>query len=315
MDIITEIQKIKPKLAQSTLNKYASNLRSVHRIVLGDPKYENLDLLKDYEKVLKALKDTKLRTKKTYLTAICVAVQTMEPVDYDLLDHYRKALFHLHDDLKKILDTGKKTESQEKNWIEWNEILKIHKKLQQDAQYCAKNIGTRLNFEVVQWYVLLSVYVEHTLRNDFVMKIIKRKDYDEMDKDEREKQNYLILEPRRQKSFQLNQFKTRKFYKSSPNFKISKNLNSILNKWFKINKTDFLFVDARDKKTPIDSAWITNQLLRLFERYAGKKVSTSLLRHSKITFLRKGERTKKQEQELAYQFLHSSGMSKEYMKV
>lgn len=315
MDIIKAIQNIKPKLAQSTLNKYASNLRSVHRIVLGDPKYDNLDLLKDHEKVLTALKDTKLRTKKTYLTAMCVAVQTMQPVDNDLLDHYRKALFELHEDLKKMINTGKKTDSQEKNWIEWKEILKIHRKLKQDAQYCSKNIGTRLNFEVYQWYVLLSVYVEHTLRNDFVMRKIKRKDYDKMDEEERERQNWVIIEPRRQKSFQLNQFKTRKNYDKSPNFKISKNLNSVLNKWFKINKTEHLFVKAKDRTTPIDDGWITSQLVRLFERYAGKKVSTGILRHSRITHLRKGERTKQQEQEMAYQFLHSAGMSKEYMKV
>jgi hypothetical protein len=96
---------------------------------------------------------------------------------------------------------------------------------------------------------------------------MKWRNYDE------EKDNYVDV---KNKQFVFNAYKTAKIYGQSK-IEIPKPLQVILNKWFKINPTDFVLFDAKEK--PLTSPQITHRLNSIFN----KNISTSMLRHIYLT--------------------------------
>jgi integrase len=74
----------------------------------------------------------------------------------------------------------------------------------------------------------------------------------------------------------FNRFKTAKTY-GEQKVNIPTALKSILNKWIKINPTDYLFFDSN--MNPLSSVKITQRLNKIF----GKKVGSSMLRHIFLT--------------------------------
>jgi hypothetical protein len=75
----------------------------------------------------------------------------------------------------------------------------------------------------------------------------------------------------------FNSYKTAKCY-GTQSVSIPKPLQSILNKWIKVNPTDWLLFDSN--QNPLTAVKLNQRLNKLFD---GKKISVNALRHSYLT--------------------------------
>jgi len=159
-----------------------------------------------------------------------------------------------------------KTPQQMENMIEPEEVEKIFDNLEQHAKIILKKdklTPTDLN-EVMKWVmVALTGGIFQAPRRSIDFGNIKWRNYDS------ENDNYVDV---KNGKFVFQNYKTAKQYEKQEN-EISKPLKIILNKWFKVNDTDYVLFDT--KKQPLTSPQMTHRLNEIF----GRKISTSMLRH------------------------------------
>ena len=55
MDLEKEIKKIKPNATNITITTYVNNLKNLHKAINGTKDFDNLNFLKDKEKVINEL--------------------------------------------------------------------------------------------------------------------------------------------------------------------------------------------------------------------------------------------------------------------
>jgi len=93
--------------------------------------------------------------------------------------------------------------------------------------------------------------------------------------DEKKKNNYL-LQDKNDFYFILNEYKTQAKY-GEKKIKVEKNnLPSLLRKYIPMLDSEYLFTSSTGK--PISRNALTQVLSKTFEKYLGKKISTTLLR-------------------------------------
>ena len=115
----------------------------------------------------------------------------------------------------------------------------------------------------------------------------------------------------------MNNYKTFKIY-GKKIYPIDDKLVKLIKILLFFNKSPYLFLRYNREK-PLSSNDLTKLMNRIFEKYIGKTVGTSLLRHIQISEYKKNDPTIKQIQEVNQKvedkFLHSSKMNNEYRKI
>lgn len=327
------MEKLKDNIIKSrdikttSLNTYLCALRKLKKTI--DPKnpiLEDTKYLQDFDKVMEAIhKENKLTSKKNKLTAILVALNSDDPKNQPLIDKYNNELKTLGEKYLSFLRQQVKTDTQKKNWLSYDELIKIVNKVMKqvrDREIHKKKEGetlTKKEFDILQQYIILRTYLTFPLRNDFAdMKILKLKDYKNIPKDEMENNNFLVLLSNNKKQFYINQFKNKK-YIGSKILDVPQKLNRVINLWLRFNKSGYYLVKS-DGKTPMTPNAITKFLNKIFVRNAnGKKISSSMIRHIVISYMMKDEKTIKQKDEEAKaienKFFHSKNINELYRKI
>lgn len=314
-------------IKEASCNTYMSALNKIRTGVLDNPTGEMKDtsFLQDFNKVMKVINnEKKITSKKNKLTAVLVALSSDNPKNEDLLDKFGNELKNLSEKYLAFLKTQKKTETQEKNWIEYDDLIKIVNKVMKEVknkEITKKKAEDELSnkeFDVLQQYLVLRTYIAFPLRNDFAdMKILPLKEYKKLQSAKKEDNNYLVLLSNNKKQFHINQFKNKRFI-GSKILDIPSPLNRVINLWLKHNKSGYYLVKT-DRKTPMNPNSITKFLNKIFLKHSKKKISTSMIRHIVISHLLKGEKTikqkEKEEKRIENKFLHSKGINQLYRKV
>jgi integrase len=201
----------------------------------------------------------------------------------------------------KEIAKNKKTETQEENWVEPQEIDAVLAKLEKDATAIyKKQTKTPQDLQEIQNYiimVLLSGKYIPTRRSkdfcDFKIKSINP-----------ETDNYID-----KKNLVFNSYKTAKTY-GRQTLPIPIKLKNILNKWIAINPTDYLLFDVN--MNPLTNVKLNQRINKIFD---GKKVSTNNLRHTNITeALGEHKATKKKAEKLMTDMGSSFNMVDTYYK-
>lgn len=309
----------RPNIKQSSLNTYIISLKNLRKKFDGKKDIDNTSFLKDFDKINDILKNEKLTTKKNRITSILVALGADNNKDENLIDKYQKKLKDLNDEYSTFLKTQKKTETQEKNWLNYEDLVDVYNDVMKDIKREKINKKTELNdkeFDLLQQVLILRTYLDFPLRNDFAdMKIIDNKEYKELKTDDLN--NYLALLPKNKKVFILNDFKNKNKI-GRKQLEITPSLNKIINIWLKHNKSGYYLVKS-DKKTAMNPNNITKYLNKIFIKRANKKIGSSLIRHIVISKISEGEPTIKEEEQkqkaIENKFLHSGEMNKLYRKV
>ena len=157
------------------------------------------------------------------------------------------------------------------------------------------------------------LYSHYPLRNDFGdVKVVSKAVFNNTTTEEREKQNYLVQDPLRsgsKMSLVLNEYKTSKKY-GEKTIDIDPEVRKVLLLWFKHNRSGFLLADK--KGNALGSNGITKSLAKVGLQRLGKRLGSSLLRHSYLSH--KYSKTSEEKEKDADLMMHSVAMQDGYIK-
>jgi hypothetical protein len=290
-DCKEHIKKIRPKLSESSIKTYCNILRNLYKDVFdGDFDYKHY--IKDYEKVMKHLENTKYNVRKTILSALVVISEGTVAQS-----HYRKQMLEDAQQYNALQKKNIMTDEQKQNWITWKEVEEHLDLLKKKYYYIFKEkkpeIQDILN---LQKYIILCCYVLIPPRRlqDFCLMKVR-----DITKD---KDNFY-----EKGAFHFRQYKTAKFLGLQIE-KVPKTLELLLRKWisFTNGKSNYLFFDYYGK------AFTSSGLTKVLNSIFGKNISVNMLRHIYIT-----EKTApliKQIEETAKEMGHSTDTQKLYVK-
>lgn len=313
-DDITESRNIKP----SSLKVYLFNIEKLHDKIFSKREFNNLMWLKKREKVMKAIEDMKLSSRKTYLASIVVALSSQGDKFENDVKYYRDEMEELAKQYNTEQEQQKKSEKEDKNWTSLASLRKVNRNYRNELkerkvfQKEPNNI-TNKEFDLLQKWVVSGLYVlddQAPLRNDYIMDVIKYPDYQKLTEAEKKEKNYLVIKSRNNKFFSLGEYKTSGKY-GTKELEVGKKLNSMLNVWLKFNTSGHLLLNS--KKEPMTANGLTKYLNKTFEPSGKSNISSSLIRHIFITE-KIGGPTLKEKQEIADKMGHSVNQQELYKK-
>ena len=306
-ELISTIKSKRPNIKDSSLNMYIKNLRKLNKEI-GDKENEHsLKVLKEKSKVDQFLETKAKSTKKNYYATIVVLLMTEENEDKDLIDKYRVEMEDLDSSLKEIQKSQEKTEKQKQNWASLEELQKVMKTYKREIDmkglFKKENL-TKSELDLIQKWVITSLYVldpenNPPLRSDYSMTVINIKDYNKL-KDSELKQNYLVVRGQNKKFFHLGEFKTQGKF-DIKTIEVGKKLNTVLNKWLKVNPTKFLLFNR--SLDMMSANQLTKAVKSAFSPLNKNGLGISMIRHIVISTLFPPQN--KEKEELADKMLHS----------
>jgi len=291
MDIKAYIKSKREGLAESSITTYASILKSLYKKVWGDEKMD-FNKFSEHKVILESLKDLPPNKRKTILSALFIITQ---------IPQYRTLMMEDSTAYAKEIAQNKKTETQEENWVEPQEIDAVLAKLEKDATAIyKKQTKTPQDLQEIQNYIIMVMlsgkYIPTRRSKDFCDFKIKNINP--------ETSNYID-----KKNLVFNSYKTAKTY-GRQTLPIPIKLKNILNKWIAINPTDYLLFDVN--MNPLTNVKLNQRINKIFD---GKKVSTNNLRHTNITeALGEHKATKKKAEKLMSDMGSSFNMVDTYYK-
>jgi hypothetical protein len=287
--------------------------------ILNDKKpLKNLSFLKKYDVIETRLENYSDNTKKTiYASLSSVLVLFKDTPSYkSVYNHYVGKMKALADESKKI-DTTQKTDKQKDNWIEWDEVKKIHKELSDKVTNNKdKELGEKAFADLLH-LVVLSLYTDLPPRRnqDYLkMKVANLKDEDTLPTDF----NYLIVEKKVPVKFVFNVYKTAKQY-GKQTLAIPESLAKVLSLYFKhhpilksVKGNAKVFPSAPfllsfNSTDPITS---DNYITRILNKIFNKKIGCSMLRHIYLS----GKQDVNEMVADANAMAHSLTQQREYLK-
>lgn len=292
-------------------------------MITKDPKKaacpENLEFLKDSAAV-KELMDKKYtnNTRRNYYNSFIVALKITDAKSYEeLIDEYNTFRDIDHNIYQEKLKNNEMSDKQKKNWITMNQVDKVIETLEDYKdlaflKYNKRNTISNRDMQDIQNFLLLSLYKHIPMRNDFGnMEIVTPSIYKKISQKLKKDFNYLVMPPSaKDAKFYFNNYKTSRLYGTKIR-KFPTDLIPTLKTWLKLSPNPkYLFIKQEDH-TPITSNDITQLLTKIFVKHLGKKVSTSMLRHIRISEDFPAEEDKKR-QDLADLMGHSVEMQKDY---
>jgi hypothetical protein len=263
------IKDKRASLSDSSLTTYTSILRSLYKKIYGD---EEIDYSKfnNADKILDHLKTLPPNKRKTILSALVIITDNKK---------YRDQMLEDVRDYNKEISKQEKTPQQEANWVTQKEVETMYNSLKKNANmiYKKENV-TNNDLQVIQNFIILALFNLIAPRRskdyvDFKIKNVNKQTDNYMDKGK----------------FVFNSYKTSKTY-GQQEVPIPRELTTIINKWAKINPTDYLLFDSN--MNPLTAVKLNQRLNRIFD---GKKIGVNSMRHAFLTDKYGDEIQKKQE--------------------
>tara|TARA_R110000803_G_scaffold199415_2_gene263462 strand:- start:65 stop:943 length:879 start_codon:yes stop_codon:yes gene_type:complete len=258
MSIKEELKSKRNKLSESSLTTYSSILRNLYKKVFNDEQIKLTNFNKT-KQIIEYIKDVPFNKRKSILSSLVVLTD---------LDEYRKLMLEDINKYNSFIKTQEKTETQQNNWIEKEQIEDVFNRLEKDAKQLYKKQQLSMNdLQNIQDYIIVALlsglFIPPRRLLDFTEFRTKN-----IDKD---KHNYY-----NRGSIYFNDYKTAKHY-GEQSVKVPKELQSILTKWIKINPNEYLLFDTNNNK--LNSVKLNQRLNKIFNG----KVSVNNLRHSYLT--------------------------------
>jgi integrase len=252
------IMKNKPNISKSSVATYLSILKNLYINVFKDDKMD-LKNFDNTDKILDSLKDLEPNKRKTILASLVVITDNKK---------YRDQMLKDIETYNSKESQQLKSDKQNDSWLDTSEIDDIYKTMEQVVKHLYKKKElSMLDLQEIQNYIILCIlsgkFIPPRRSKDYVDFKIKNID--------QEKDNYIS-----KKSMVFNSYKTAKTY-ARQELPIPPELMKILNKWIKINPTEYLLFDSNGKK--LTNVKLTQRLNKIF----GKKASVNQLRHTYLS--------------------------------
>jgi len=229
MNIKEIIKENKPNISESSVKTYNSILSNLYKGVFGDEEM-SMKKFNDTDTLLSYLKDSEPKRRKTVLSALVVLTANKK---------YRELMLSDIESARSNTQLQEKSEKQKENFIDGKTISKIYDNLKKKANVLYKK-GDLSYHEVqeIQNYIIITLFC-----GQFIVPR-RAKDYTEFKirNINTEKDNYM-----ENNEFVFNEYKTSKTY-NQQRVEIPKALKTIINKWIKVNPTDYLLFDIHQNK-------------------------------------------------------------------
>jgi len=287
MNISEIIREDRPNISEQSIKTYLANLKKI-----GITEEDHLHKLTKSGDTLTELETLKPTMQRNILSAILVAIKASDMPD-EIYNKYKNKLADVNNSYYHELGKNTKTATMEKNWTTMAVLKGIAKKL-------LKN-GVSQNALIAALYT----YQPPVRLDYYKMKIVKPKD--EMG----EKMNYLVVHNRNKKVFIFRDYKTAGKY-NEVKIPVSKELNTVLNKFLKANPERTYLLEKRRTMEPLTRNAMSKMLPEVFED-SGKHITLNLIRHMYVSENINLDRIKK-EKELAKNMMHDSGTQQTYAK-
>jgi integrase len=297
------------KLATTSIKMYLRNLEKLN----DDMPLKNLNFLKDVSAIEQRLAKYKENTKRGYLISIvsALSLDKSNKQKQKLYDDYYKLMMDKNKELKKVEASGEKTETQEKNWITWDEVSSHMNQLEDKIKAFSSNKEINEHqYNVLLQGMILALYVyKAPRRNEYQkMNIVKSDTGLPIDT------NYLDMD---KKTFTFNTYKTAR-KEGQIREEIPPELQRVIQTYLKfhpllkgkkiIKGTNVPFLVYYDGK-PLSQV---NAITRILNKIFGKKVGSSMLRH--IYLSSKYGNVLQEMKEDATAMSHSVDTQKDYIK-
>ncbi len=284
-------------LKERTLHIYRTKLQSLAKAITKKDYVNSNFIVNKYEHVKDFLLQQTNSTKANFIKAILVAlypVKGVVPVSKDPTD--RETAYHnyvglLHD-TKVVYETtiadGAKSEKDDKNWLEWKDILEIankYKKLVKSKKITGKSKDlSPSDLLLLKKYLIISLYTEIPPQrtSTFVgLKYIKPSEYKKLSTEELKNNSYLVEGANPFFSIGANTLKNKT--DTANILPINKQLKSVLTLWKKHNPTEYL-IPNNIMTDEMNYKEYGKLFVDIFEPYVdGKIITPSLLRKSHIS--------------------------------
>ena len=282
-------------LAKGTADMYVTKLR----ILNNNTPFNSLAFLKDKTGIEKKLETiTNDNTRKSYVASIVSILNHQKSIMYKQLNLYYKALF-----MKERIATAdkplhEKTETQQKNWLTWDEVMKAYNTIKariddiKDLKQPTEN-----ERDLMERYIVLSLYVLQPPRRnaDYYLMKFGTGDHDHF--------NFIDLPA---KQYYFNNFKTSKYGKEV--LDVPPKMMEVLH-WYKehmgLKDGDFLLFPDDTKRTS------SNKITKLLNKIFMKNISSSMMRHIYLSS-KYGAVEKEQEKDSAF-MAHGIEQARKYI--
>lgn len=269
--------KEEKKIAESTANQYLQTLWSLN----NNKPFNNLSWLKKTETIDERLKTFAPSTQLNYLAVIVSALSIFsDKKGYNkIYNHWREKMNEMKKERDANTNGNEKTQKQEDNWINWDEVEKKKSELNTEISSFLSNKNiTPLQYDKLLRFVILSLYTDiPPRRNEYLDMYVIKKVGDGTENN----RNYYETSTKR---FIFNVYKTAKKY-GQQIIEIPDTLHHTLQAYLKHHplaksKSKEFRLLVKSDGSNFTSA---NSITRILNRIFGKNVGSSMLRHSYIT--------------------------------
>jgi hypothetical protein len=284
------------KLSPKTIEMYIIKLR----ILNNNKPFDSLAFLKQKMIIKEKLQSIKNdNTRKSYVASIVAILNRQKGKAYEDLNKYYKVIFLKERSIFAEKPAQEKSESQEKNWISWDEVKVIFDKLKTKAEEVDKKPRlSNADKKILEHYMILALYVLQPPR--------RNADYYFMDIGTGDDANKNYLDMKGGKYY-FNNFKTAKSGKEVIDIpeEIMTCLKLYISK-MNLSEGDHLLFPDDDTRSN------SNRMTKALNSIIGKKVGASMLRHIYLSN-KYGKIMKTQEDDAKF-MSHSVAMQKDYVK-
>jgi len=262
------LQKEKSAISDSSVYTYSSILKSLFRKLNGKNFEDVKELISYFNKeplsIISKLKDVRPNRRKTIFAALLLLCMN-NPKVYNL---YKNQMIIDSRQSHMELKEQNKTPKQKENWMSLNDINKKFEELYNtNYKLMNRKVLTKEQLHNIQDMVIMALYTLVPPRrlldySHFKIKNINKDVDNYMDKNK----------------FYFNKYKTYSKY-GLQEVSIPPKLKLIIDKWCKINPSDYIIMNERHPNTPLSQSGLSSRLNRIF----GKNISVNQLRHIYIT--------------------------------
>jgi hypothetical protein len=303
------------ELSDATIKAYMMRLRLLN----GGRAFNSFAFLKNIPAIDTIIEKGKENTQKNYYVAITSTLKDYKdkPTYKKMYQYYLRKLETVATNLHKIDDSNEKTETQAKNWMEWDDVLKVKKDLQDkvDAIDLSGAEILRTDYDLILSNVILALYtdIEPRRNKDYMlMRVAKFPHVEELPKTH----NYFDIERKR---LIYNVYKTSNTYMQQIiDVKDNLSLLKTIDKYLKVHQIgkelegNYMFpllAHHGGSEFTLDYD-ITRTLNKIFD----KNIGASMLRHIYNSRDKETVQKIRELKETAKNMGHSIGMALNYMK-
>tara|TARA_R110001606_G_scaffold341839_1_gene490194 strand:+ start:448 stop:1524 length:1077 start_codon:yes stop_codon:yes gene_type:complete len=228
MDTLKEKRMQSTNIKEKSWQSYARNIKQLAIGVTGD-NYENNDFLNEKDKVIDWIDQQSDSKQRLFMAVILIMLspdkQDKTSQQSPIYKFYQTQLQTLANKYKQEKGEQKKSVKQEDNWVDWEQIMELQKKLQKETflsniknvklvktekikgkikyRQVAKQNLNRKQYTQLQNMLILSLYtLIKPRRLDYAdMLVISKKNYKKLSGSDKEENNFLVITGKIKKFF------------------------------------------------------------------------------------------------------------------